>query len=293
MALLTLGPAGTFSERAAQVYLRQHPELGDMEFESSLPRVLQQLQRPQADKADAATCLHAIVPLENLVEGFVSPVLDGLLNQAQPATDSAQLFIVDELRIPVQFSLAATSQAPTKLYAQFVAQGQCTKALEQYQWPRITTASNAETVQKLLADNAAAALVPSHTEAELTKQGVQILASDIADTADNATRFVVLAHRPAHLEKQANTPYKTSLLLIDNDDHPGYLAKCLQILALFNVNLTSIVSRPTGAGFGQYHFFIDCDGHQTDADLAQALAGLRRFNDLIILGSYPSASIRL
>jgi prephenate dehydratase len=57
-----------------------------------------------------------------------------------------------------------------------------------------------------------------------------------------------------------------------------------------SINLTKIESRPTRGGLGKYFFLIDLEGHQSDAEVAAALEGVRG-NSLIlkILGSYPAA----
>jgi prephenate dehydratase len=56
-----------------------------------------------------------------------------------------------------------------------------------------------------------------------------------------------------------------------------------------SINLTKIESRPTRSGLGKYFFLIDLEGHQSDADVAAALEGVRG-NSLIlkVLGSYPA-----
>jgi len=63
-------------------------------------------------------------------------------------------------------------------------------------------------------------------------------------------------------------------------------------LAEHKVSMTRIESRPlrTRASLWEYFFFIDVEGHQKDANVAQALAALRaKAPYLKILGSYPVA----
>ena len=54
--------------------------------------------------------------------------------------------------------------------------------------------------------------------------------------------------------------------------------------------MTKFESRPSRAGLWDYVFFIDLDGHRTDAAVASALEGLAaRAAYVKVLGSYPVA----
>lgn len=278
MKLVTLGPAGTFSEIAARRYAAQLAGNPELCFESSLQRTLARLNHD---------CDIAVVPIENIAEGFVSPVVDYLLR--------TPLQIVAELRVPVHFSYVSNSESPTKIYAQFVAQGQCSEFLASVTSATtpapqlVTTGSNTEALQVLLATPNSGAIVPTHCVEELTTAGLQVT-HEVADYTHNETRFIALQNQQQRLTPEPGVAYKTSVLLIDDDDHPGLLADNLQLFARHQVNLTSIVSRPTGTKFGNYHFFLDCDGHIEAPSLAQAVAAIRRQSRLVLLGSYPAAS---
>ena len=57
------------------------------------------------------------------------------------------------------------------------------------------------------------------------------------------------------------------------------------------INLARIESRPQRRQLGQYLFFIDVEGRETDADVAEALEGLRlKAGSVRVLGSYPGAT---
>jgi prephenate dehydratase len=76
----------------------------------------------------------------------------------------------------------------------------------------------------------------------------------------------------------------------EGTESPGWLVSCLSELAFRGVNLTRIESRPLRAGLGQYMFFADLDGRDSDAPVLDALSGLRsRVNVLRTLGSFPAA----
>ena len=144
MKIATLGPAGTFSELAAAEFAATSAQQATLQFYPSLQRTL---------AAVGSECEIAVVPLENIVEGVVSPVIDGLLKRP--------LQIIAELTIPVRFSLLANHHKPQKIFAQFVAQGQCSEALARLNAPIISTASNSEALDLLVTqEQPAAGLVP-------------------------------------------------------------------------------------------------------------------------------------
>jgi len=114
--IATLGPANTFSELAARKYGKENGG----EFSVVL--------YPTIGKAFAAVgekCSCAVLPIENMAEGYVSIVLDLLVH--------SDLSIVHELLLPIQFTLAANCSSRDqveKVYAQFVSQGQCESFLD-------------------------------------------------------------------------------------------------------------------------------------------------------------------
>jgi len=56
------------------------------------------------------------------------------------------------------------------------------------------------------------------------------------------------------------------------------------------VNLTNIESRPSKKREREYYFFVDCQGHQADAAVAEAVVQAKNHClQLSILGSYPRA----
>jgi chorismate mutase/prephenate dehydratase len=75
------------------------------------------------------------------------------------------------------------------------------------------------------------------------------------------------------------------------DNKPGAVQALLTPLARHGVSMTRIESRPSRQGaLWEYVFFVDVEGHQRDAALAQAIAELRdKAPFLKILGSYPVA----
>ena len=82
--------------------------------------------------------------------------------------------------------------------------------------------------------------------------GLDVLATDIEDHPDNATRFVVVAPRAASRPPTGHD--KTSVVIFQRTDRPGSLLTILQEFAARSINLTKLESRPTKKGLGHYCF---------------------------------------
>jgi chorismate mutase/prephenate dehydratase len=68
------------------------------------------------------------------------------------------------------------------------------------------------------------------------------------------------------------------------------LYRLLEPFAKNKISLTRIESRPSRRRKWDYVFFLDVEGHANDANLARALAQLKRRASLFrVLGSYPQA----
>ena len=271
-----LGPAGTFAEAA----LRTIPaaDKGDLQPQPSVAAALDAVRNGDAD--------HALVPIENSVEGSVSATLDEL-------AAGTPLMVTREVLLPVSFALmvrAGTALTDVRRVATHPhAAAQCRRWLstnlpDAAVVPALSTAAAAAGLADGSAGHDAAIAAPIAAE----HYRLEVLATDIEDNADAVTRFVLVG-RPG--EPPLPTGHdKTSLVAFISDDHPGALLEVLTELAVRGVNLTRIESRPTGDGMGRYCFSLDCEGHVDDARVGEALSGLRRVcPDVRFLGSYPRA----
>jgi prephenate dehydratase len=89
----------------------------------------------------------------------------------------------------------------------------------------------------------------------------------------------------------AGAAWKTSVVFAGaGDQTPGWLVRCLSEFAFRGVNLVRIESRPRPGPLGHYVFHIDMEGRDADANVADAIAALRRHcEEVRLLGSYPAA----
>ncbi len=274
-----LGPAGTFTEQAAQSMADRALAAGSGEIllESQVS-VTAALDSARSGAADAAC-----VPMESSVEGAV-PLTQDELTHGEPLLITAEAYVpitFDLLVRPgTQLSSVTTVGAHPHGHAQI--RGWLADALPQAQ--AVMSPSNAAAAQAVAAgelDAAAAAPVAG------PRYGLVTLASDIGEVRDAVTRFVLL-RRPA--APPAPTGNDRTSLVLSVGNHPGSLLAVLTEFAARGINLTRLESRPTRSKMGEYVFLVDADGHLDEPAMADVLAALSRRSALLRwLGSYPRA----
>jgi prephenate dehydratase len=271
-----LGPEGTFTEQAllSQTDLTGH----ELVALPSIPEVLAAVDDGRVDLG--------FVAVENSIEGAVTVTVDNL------AFDT-DLLIQREVVMGVQMNLLAPSGVALadvrRVLSIPVATAQC-RAYLRRELPAVVpvaTASTAEAAQLVAGgeqDGHTAAIAPS---VAAKVYGLEVLATDIEDHPDNATRFVVVSR---HGVPRPTGHDKTSVVIFQRTDRPGSLLTILQEFAARSINLTKLESRPTKKGLGHYCFVIDLEGHIGDELVADCLRELKsKVEDVKFLGSYPAA----
>jgi prephenate dehydratase len=274
MRISFLGPRGSFAEAA----LRSMPVAAAAEHVPA-GSVYEAMDLARLGTVDAA-----LVPMENSLEGSVPLTLDEL-------SKGDQLVIVDEVVLPVRFSLMARPGTTLAEVTRIATHPHAHAQVREWLRANLPQAS----VLPALSTSAAAAglldqacpydaAVAQGLAAEI--YGLQELATDIGDQADAHTRFVLV--RQSGQVPAPTGADKTTLALYIHQDAPGALLAILNEFAVRGVNLTRIESRPTRKVLGDYFFSVDVEGHVQDARVAEALMGLHRIClDVRFLGSYP------
>jgi chorismate mutase/prephenate dehydratase len=73
-------------------------------------------------------------------------------------------------------------------------------------------------------------------------------------------------------------------------NRPGAMHDLLTPFASNGVSMTKLESRPSRTGLWEYVFYVDIEGHQSDAKVTAALAQLKQIAAFVkVLGSYPVA----
>jgi chorismate mutase/prephenate dehydratase len=220
-----------------------------------------------------------VVPVENAIEGGVTPTLDKLAD--------SRVYAIEERVIPIH--LALLSDDPDMASIQEIcshpqALGQCREWLMKnlpharlYPWESTAQAA------KMAKSRKGVAAVASTLAAEL--YGLRVLRENIEDVAFNQTRFFIVGKDMA--PKSGND--KTSVL-IKIKDESGALFRMIQPFAMRGINLTKIESRPSRSEPFSYVFFVDFLGHIQDDSIQEVIRELSSVTlGLKVLGSYPRA----
>lgn len=303
MRIAVLGPEGTFSDKAFAEYnkrfMEHHGKTDAMAVEKT---GLEAVYCATIDDVFARVCAQAdestqscelgIVPIENTLDGYVMRTLDLLLEK--------NVHIIDEEQVPVQFSMVANVDKPEDidtLYVQFKANGQCRQFINSMRNVKIvTTESNMESYYNIGETYGAAAIVPQHI-AETEKRFV---IDNVTDAGSNFTRFVIFGkdcikedifgcRQPEELVYSMEKMEKVRIpvYIMPAVDRPGILYAILRSFYENQINLISIMSRPTKQEMGTYNFYIEIDGLRKKLDvILDTLNQIRVYNDIKILGIY-------
>ena len=105
-----------------------------------------------------------------------------------------------------------------------------------------------------------AAIAPRSAASEY---GLQIVAEDIQEMAENFTRFWLLGQSIPTLPLYPKEK-KLTLALTLPDNLPGALYKALATFAWREIDLTKIESRPLKTALGEYFFIVDINNEKED-----------------------------
>ena len=267
-----LGPEGTFTEEALIKYIKDLKEYEKMPI-STIQDVIKSVDRGEV--------WQGVVPIENSIEGSVNITQDIL-------TFESDAKIIGEITIPIKHHLIGKKGTKIKNIKKILshphAAAQCRIFLagKCAGCEIIAANSTAEAVKKLVSSESDTAAIGTKIAASI--YDLEILFSDIEDSKENKTRFVIIG--TIIPPKTGND--KTSIVCFLKKDKPGSLFNILKEFAERNINLTRLESRPAKKDLGDYVFMIDMEGHIHDKTIYEAIESLRNKVYLVkILGSYP------
>lgn len=266
MRIGVLGPEGTYSEKAARVWMPEAALVYFRDFEEILKAV------------ESGDLEAGVVPLENSLEGAVTVTMDLLLRLS--------VVIIGEVNLPIRHCLVGRGEGEVRVILSHPqALAQCRQYLrEHFPEAEIRTTGSTSHAAKLAQEFPEMAAVAGAEAAE--RYGLRVLAREIQDERDNVTRFIVAGRRiPEPTGRD-----RTSLIVYLERDRPGALFSILQEFAEQSINLTRIESRPSRRELGDYYFYIDLEGHVCDRNVEEALAAIKEKAAMVkVLGSYPRA----
>jgi len=263
-----LGPAGTFTEAAA---LKRFGGAIKGQPCATIDDVFRAVEGGQAN--------YGVVPVENSTEGAIGRTLDLLLQ--------TPFKICGEVMLPVHqclMSLETELTAIQRVYSHPQSLGQCLEWLNAHlpKAERIPVSSNAEAAA-MAALQPMTAAIAGRMAAE--HYSVPVRAENIEDDPRNTTRFLVIGNQDVSPSGKDRTS-----LVMSAPNRPGAVHDLLVPLAKHGVSMTKLESRPARSGLWEYVFFLDIEGHQSDPQVAAALAELKQAAAFLkVLGSYPVA----
>ena len=264
------GERGAYSEEAANIAFKDCIPLACKTFSDTISAV------------ENGTARHAILPIENSVEGSVVGVNDLLLD--------AKLKATAEILLPVRHCLLCLSGQElgdiNEVYSHPQALGQCERTIARLlphakPVPFYDTAGAA----KMIFERGLAGAAAIASKRAGQAYGLEVLARDVQDQGTNTTRFLVFSRK---VDAKAGGD-KTSVVFT-LAHKPGSLWNTLRAFAEEGINITRIESRPIKHTLWEYVFFLDFEENAESAAGKRVLGCLaRNAHTLNVIGCYKKA----
>lgn len=265
------GERGAFSEIAVRQLLGSDSDPIPYEW---FDQVFQALSDKKVDAA--------VIPIENTLHGSVIDNFDHLLHH--------DVEVVGETSVRIVHNLIALPGVAfkdiTEVYSHPVALNQCLRFFEQN--PQVTKKTFYDTAGsvKMIAETKRrdAAAIASNLSADI--YGARILKRGIEDDRQNFTRFF-LVQRKGDSIKGKMPPSKKISIVFSTKNEPGSLFRALASLALRDISLAKIESRPIKGKPWEYMFYVDFEGTLKEARVQNAIRHLEEVADYLkVLGGY-------
>lgn len=219
-----------------------------------------------------------VIPIENSIAGSVYENYDLLYRH--------ELHITGEYILRIKHCLIALPGVQMKDIEKAIshpqALAQCAGYLGRQNIQPVEAYNTAGSV-KILKESGArdSAAIASRRAAEL--YGMQILEENIADHAENQTRFLILGREPVLPKGEAKTSIVFTL-----KNRKAALSQALAVFARHDIALTRIEARPLRGRPWEYLFHIDFIGSTSDDVSKRTLGHLGEYAMTVrVLGSYP------
>lgn len=273
--ILYLGPQGSYTHIAALKAI-QCKMLSGYELEKgfSISKIVK--------KVDETPNTLAVLPVENLIEGVVRETVDNIIR-----TNDNDIVIFKEIIIPVSHCLISKAKNLTDIkhvISHPQALAQCSKYINKNlneEVHIIPASSTSEAVKSLQEKDSSYAAIGNAKASEIYK--IPILKEQINDEINNRTRFLAIGR----IKTKPTQNDKTSIAF-STPNEAGALAKVINILDTYGLNMSYIDSRPSKKHLGIYNFYIDFEGHIEDKNVIEAMSKIKPLTTFYrFIGSYP------
>ncbi|KAH7313379.1 Prephenate dehydratase-domain-containing protein [Stachybotrys elegans] len=175
-----------------------------------------------------------------------------------------------------------------RLYSHPQAFGQCNHFISTYlKGVEIFEVSSTSKAAEIVSHDTTGTWAAISSELAASVHGLSVLGRSIEDRDDNKTRFLIIGTNPsipddwALVRKAlAEAGSKSMVSFTVPHSSPGALADVLSCFREFNLNLTSINSRPSLLAPFQYIFFIEFEGHRHDDPDGRVGGALNRISQV-------------
>ncbi|MCW5723768.1 MAG: chorismate mutase [Maricaulaceae bacterium] len=270
-----LGGPGSYSHFAAQAHFRGRYDAVEPVVRRDFESIVRSVEKGEAE--------YGFLPIENTTTGGISEVYDLLLD--------CDLTIAGEHHYKVRHCIvgkAASLDAVSTVYGHPQALAQSRRFLARH--PHLVSrfvSSSTRALELAMEEGPASAAIAGADAARLF--GMNVIAAEANDQAENYTRFIALAREAAL--PAINLPCKTSVMFA-TADRPGALLDALAAFRDEGINLAKLESRPAPGAPWEEMFFLDFEAHRNDPAARRAMdalsAAARR---LRILGCYGADRI--
>lgn len=266
------GEAGAYTEQAVLNYFIDVVSIPTETFDAVFLKV-------ESGDVDCG-----MIPIENSLAGSIHQNYDNLLRH--------NLFINGEYYLRVKHCLIAkpgiSKEQITRVISHPQALGQCANYLRKLGVqvsPEYDTAGSVKLLQTIPDPHTAA--IASRRAAEIYE--MDVLEEGIEDDQENYTRFLVISKKKLKITGDAKTSIVFTL-----KHQPGSLFKALSVLALRDIDLCKIESRPIQGTPWNYLFYIDLLGSEETTVVQNALKNLEEYALMLrVFGSYKDARVKL
>ncbi len=256
-----LGPAGTFTEKAAKTLYPKH----EPKYMESVEDVFEYVTEENG---------FGVVAVENSLEGSVGPSLEGLMNYDVKINGETIL----DISLCLMAKEGVEKEAIKLIMSHSHALAQCRRYIKK-NYPAAktqATSSTSEALRQASERDDVAAVGLNETG---LRYGLNILDEDVQDE-DSQTRFIAIS-------KKEVSGRKSSIIFAVKDE-PGALYAIVKQFADNNINMTKIESRPSRKKLGEYIFYVDYQNNDMNDNQKDTLhARIReRTTSFKYLGSY-------
>ena len=194
-------------------------------------------------------CEYGVLPIENSTAGSVNAVYDLLAKY--------RFSIVRSLRLKIDHNLLAKPgtklENVSEVFSHQQALSQCKEYLEQL-GVKPTVVENTAMAAKMVRDSGRDDVAALSSRSCASLYGLTMLDTDVQDSKNNYTRFVVISAKPQVFSGAT----RTSLMLTTSND-PGSLYRVLEHIYALGINLVKLESRPIPGRDYEFVFYFDLD----------------------------------